>query len=68
MAYIGGNSNLNLLFPRALRYEHHRENFRESLLNNITPLRLRIKKFPAIVPVNEFVHIKWHNILKNAEK
>ena len=25
MANIGGNSHLNLLFQRALRYEHHRE-------------------------------------------
>ena len=68
MAYIDGNSHLNLLFQRALRYEHHRENFRESLLNNITPFGLRIKKSPAIVPVNEDFHIKWHSILKNAEK
>ena len=53
MAYIEGNSHLNLLFQIAVHYERHRENFRESLLNNITPFRLRIKKSPAIVPVNE---------------
>ena len=58
MAYIEGNLLLNLLFQRTLRYEHHRENFRESLLNKITPVGLRIKNSPVIVPVNEDFHIK----------
>ena len=68
MVYIEGNSYLDLLFLKALRYEHHRENFRESLSNNITPFGLRIKKTPAIVPVNEDFHIKRQKTLKNAEK
>ena len=68
MVYIEGNSHLDLLFQKALRYEHHRENFRESLSNNVTPFGLRIKKAPAIVPVNEDFHIKWQKILKSAEK
>ena len=68
MVYIESNSHLNLLFQKVLRYEHHRENFRESLSNNVTPFGLRIKKAPAIVPVNEDFHIKWQKILKSAEK
>ena len=62
------NSNLNLLFERALCYEDYRENFRESLLNNIAPFGFHIEKSSVIVPVNEDFHIKWHSILKNAEK
>ena len=68
MVYVERNSHLDLLFQKALRYEHHRENFKESLSNNVTPFGLRIKKAPAIVPVNEDFHIKWQKILKSAEK
>ena len=68
MAYIEVNSHLDLLFHKALRYEHHRENFRESLSNNVTPFGLRIKKAPATVPVNEDFHVKWQKIPKSAEK
>ena len=50
--YIEGNAHLDLLFQKALSSEHHRENFRESLSNNVTPFGLRIKRAPAIVPVN----------------
>ena len=68
MVYIEGNSHLDLLFQKSLCHEHHRQNFRESLSNNVTPFGLRIKKAPAIVPVNEDFHIKWQKILKSAEK
>ena len=64
LAYIEVNLDLDLFFQRALHYEHHQENFRRSLLNNIPPFGLHIKKSPAIVHVNEDLHIKWHNILK----
>ena len=66
--YIEGNSHLDLLFQKALRSEHYRKSFRESLSNNVTPFGLRIKKAPAIVPVNEDFHRKWQKILKSAEK
>ena len=59
---------LDLLFQKALLYEHRRENFRESLSNNVTPFGLHIKKAPAIVPVNEDFHIRWQKILENVEK
>ena len=63
MVYIERNSHLDLLFQKALRYEHHRENFKESVSNNVTPFGLCIKKAPAIVPVNEDFHIKWQKIV-----
>ena len=68
MVYIEGNAHLDLLFQKALRYEHHCENFRESLSNNVTLFGLRIKKAPATVTVNEDFHIKWQKIFKHAEK
>ena len=55
-------------FHKALRYEHHQKNFKKILSNDVTPFELRIKKTSAIETVNEDFHIKWHSILKNAEK
>ena len=68
MLYIESNAHLDLLFQRSLSYEHHRKNFKESFSNNVTPFGLCITKAPAIVPVNEYFHIKWQKILKSAEK
>ena len=62
------NSHLDLLFQKALCYEHNRENFRESFSNNVSPFGLRIKNAPAIVRVDKDFHIKWQRVLKNAEK
>ena len=53
MANIDGNTYLDLLFQKALRYEHHQKNFKESLLSDVTPFGLRIKKAPAIETVHE---------------
>ena len=60
MADIDGNTHLNLLFQKALRYE--------SLSSDVTSFWLRIKKAPATETVNEDFHMKWHSILKNAKK
>ena len=59
MAGIDGNTHLDLLFQKALRYEHHQKNFKESLLSDVTPFGLRIKKTPAIETVHEGFHMKW---------
>ena len=68
MADIDGYTHLDLLFQKALRYEHHQKNFKESLSNDVTPFGLCSKKTPAIETVNDDFHMKWHSILKNAEK
>ena len=68
MANINENTHLDLLFKKALRYEHHQENFKEILSNDVTPFELRIKKTPETEIVNQDFHIKWHSILKNVEK
>ena len=40
------HKHLDLLFKKALRYEHHQENFQEIISNDVTPFELRIKKTP----------------------
>ena len=62
------NKHLDLLFKKALRYEHHQENFQEIISNDVTPFELRIKKTPETEIVNRDFHIKWHSKLKNVEK
>ena len=68
MDNIDGNTYLDLLFQKVLRYEHHQENFKKIFSNGVTPFELCIKKTTAMETVNEDFHIKWHSILKNAEK
>ena len=41
---------LDRLYNKKLRYEHHHLNFQESILQDVTPFGLRIKKKPAITP------------------
>ena len=59
------HKHLDLLFKKALRYEHHQENFQEIILNDVTPFELRIKKTPETEIVNRDFHIKWYSKLKN---
>ena len=53
MANIDGNTHLDLLFQKALRYEPHQENFKEILPNDVTPFEICIKKTPEIEAVND---------------
>ena len=62
MANTDGNTYLDLLFQKALRYEHHQENFKKNISNDVTSFELCIKKTSAIETVNEDLHIKWHGI------
>ena len=51
------------IYQRMLRYEHHHENFKNGLLNNITPYRLQLKKKAQIETVSENFSVKWTNVL-----
>ena len=62
------HKHLDLLFKKALRYEHHQENFQEIISNDVTHFELRIKKTPETEIVNRDFHIKWYSKLKNVEK
>ena len=56
------------IYQRMLRYEHHREHYKNSLLNNITPYGLQLKKKAQIETVSEDFSVKWTNVLYEAER
>ena len=56
------------IYQRMLRYEHHHENYKNSLLNNITPYGLQLKKKAQIQTVSEDFSVKWTNVLYEAER
>ena len=56
------------IYQRMLRYEHHRENYKNSLLNNITPYGLQLKKKAQIETVSEDFSVKWTNVLYDAKR
>ena len=43
------NNNIRLLH-KTMRYQHHRQNYKESMRTGIVPKGLRIKKAPAFEP------------------
>ena len=51
-----------------LQKEYHHENYKNSLLNNITPYRLQLKKKAQIETVSEDFSVKWTNVLYNVEQ
>ena len=52
MVFFDGNSHLDYIYQKSLRYQHHRENYVTSLLGFI-PKGLRIKKCPAFEGVTD---------------
>ena len=68
MVLSDGNSQLDYLFQKSLRYNHHRENYETSLRDGIIPPGLRIKKEPAFVPITDDFHNQWQSVLYDAEK
>ena len=42
------NNQVDLLYQHALKYGHHAENYKQSILEDITPFGLRLKKKAAI--------------------
>ena len=51
-----------------MRYQHHRQNYEESMRTGIVPKGLRIKNALAFEPVSKDFYIRWDEILCNAEK
>ena len=54
MVFFDGNSHLDYLYQKSLRYKHHRENYVTSLLEGFIPKGLRIKKRPAFEAVTDY--------------
>ena len=63
-----GTRHLERLLHKTMRYQHHRQNYEESMRKEIVPKGLRIKKAPAFEPVNKDCYISWDENLYNAEK
>ena len=62
------NNQVDLLYQHALKYYHHAENYKQSILEDITPFGLRLKKKAAINPISPDFNIEWNGILKDAER
>lgn len=60
--------NLDRLYKKLLRYEHHRLNYNESLLRGITPFGLCIKRRAQITPVSIDFQKRWDEVLCEAER
>ena len=68
MVLNDGNSYLDHLFQKSLRYNHHKENYKISLEEGVTPTRMKLRKDPAFLSVTDGFQQKSDAILFNAEK
>ena len=68
MVLKDGNPYLDYLFQTSLRYNNHKENYKVSLEEGVTPTGLKLRKDPAFLPVTDGFQQKWDTILFNAEK
>ena len=68
MVFFDGNSHLDYLYQKSLRYQYHRENCVTSLLEGFIPKGLRIKKRPAFETVTDHFENQWNSILYDTEK
>ena len=62
------NDQVDLLYQHALKYGHHAENYKQSVLEDITPFGLRLKKKAAINPLSNDFNIEWNGIPKDDER
>ena len=56
------------IYEQMLRYKHHHENYKNNLLNNITPNGWQLKKKAQIETLLEDFSVKWTNVLYEAER
>ena len=68
MVLNDGNSYLDHLFQKSLCYNHHKENYKISLEEGVTPTGLKSRKDPAFLPATDGFQQKWDAILFNAER
>ena len=67
MVYLDGNTHLDLLYHKSLRYQHHRENYQTSLLGGLTLPVFRIKKCSAINPISDTSGEQLNFVIYDAE-
>ena len=68
MAVFDGNTHLDQLYQKSLRYQHHGENYLTSLLEGLTPSGLKINKRPTFESVTDDFQNQWNSVLHDAEK
>ena len=63
-----GTQHLETLLHKTMRYQHHQQNYEESIRTGIVLKGLRIKKAPAFEPFSKDFYIKRDEISYKAEK
>ena len=61
-------NEVNLLYQRVLKHQHHVENYIENLAQDITSYVLQLKKKAAISTISSDFSNRWNNALKEAER
>ena len=61
-------NEVDLLYQHMLKYDHHAENYQQSILQDITHFGLRVKKKAAINPISPDFSSQWNGIVKDAEQ
>ena len=56
--------DLSNLYNKNIRYDHHAENYKRSIIAGKAPYGLQINKKPGIQTILE----KWNSVLRNAER
>ena len=67
-SFIMRNDQVDLLYQHALKYGHHAENYKQSVLEDITPFGLRLKKKAAINPLSNDFNIEWNGKPKDDKR
>ena len=68
MVFWDGWQDLDYLFRKVIRYQHHHDNYQESLEKNIILFGLRIKKPSAIKATLNNFYTMWNSVLYDNEK
>ena len=68
MVIFDGNTHLDYLYQKSLRYQHHRENCLTSLLEGLIPSGSKINKRPAFEAVTDELENQWNSVLYDDEK
>ena len=68
MVLNDGNSHLDHLLQKSLRYNRHKDNYKISLEEGVIPAGLKLRKDPAFLPVTDDFQKKWNAILFNADR
>ena len=61
-------NEVDLLYQRVLKYQHHVKNYIENLARDVTSYVLQLKKKAAINTISSDFSNRWNNALKEAER